>query len=189
LLGQLIFEQSAACPSSFCLTDSLRRRFHLTLTSLGIIIRRSLDIFQSIRHSVRDQRKADLDVMEPILPPNQERRPPGCPAVYPQAFPTIPPAPFHLTDDLFSALHLRPLFTQYVGKPDEIVDESKVTGLTNVKVEGNPSRDGSASAGPSTPARTTFDEQPKPEIAKVKKREWIKPPRYIDSILGGLPGQ
>jgi hypothetical protein len=127
--------------------------------------------------------------MKPTLPTAQERRPSGCPAVHPQSFPIIPPAPFHLTDDLFSALHLRPLFLQHAGKPDEIVNESKASDLPDVKVEGRPGRDGSASAGPSTPVRTTFDEQPKPDVAKVKKREWIKPPRFYDSILGGLPGQ
>jgi len=126
--------------------------------------------------------------MEAPLHPTQQRRPSGCPVVHLQAFPIIPPAPFHLTDDLFSALHLRPLFVQHAGKPDEIVNESKATDQSNAQVEGKSSRDGSASAGPSTPVRTTFDEQAKPDIAKVKKREWIKPPRFYDSILGGLPG-
>jgi hypothetical protein len=125
--------------------------------------------------------------MEVPATPENQRRPTGCPAVHPQAFPIIPPAPFHLTDDLFSALHLRPLFLHHVGKPDEILNETKATE-SNVKTEGKPSRDGSASAGPSTPVRTTFDDPPKPDIAKVKKREWIKPPRFYDSILGGLPG-
>jgi hypothetical protein len=126
--------------------------------------------------------------MEQTASVSMTRLPNNCPVVHNQTFPTIPPAPFHLTDDLFTALNLRPLFFQYVGKPEETVTVSKVEeGVAKTEARG--SRDGSTSAGPSTPIRTGFGDQIKPEVVKVTKREWIKPPRLYDSILGGLPGE
>lgn len=52
------------------------------------------------------------------------RLPPDCPIVAPTNFPTVPPSPIHLTDDLFSALSLRPLFFRHVGNPESAASGS-----------------------------------------------------------------
>jgi hypothetical protein len=98
--------------------------------------------------------------------PDSAKRPPGAPAIYHQTFPVIPPSPFRLTDDLFTALHLRPLFDEHVGKPEPI------------KQEGGKEEESQGDGGvrPSTPT------------SAPTKREWIKPKKEYEVLLGGLPG-
>ena len=107
-------------------------------------------------------------------PSDMIRRPSGVPAIYQQQFPVIPPSPFALTDDLFTALNLKPLFDEYIGEPEEHQPEKQ----QNIKEdEKRGSADGDASAGPSTPTSAPV------------KREWKKPPKNHDHLLGGLPGK
>ena len=102
------------------------------------------------------------------------RRPSGAPAIHQQKFPVIPPSPFALTDDLFTALNLKPLFDEYIGEPEEHQPEKQ----EDVREDGKRgSVDGGASAGPSTPTSAPV------------KREWKKPPKNYDHLLGGLPGK
>lgn len=118
--------------------------------------------------------KASVLLLKPIdsmaEQPDYIRRPPAVPIVHPHVFPVIPPAPFGLTDDLFSALHLRPLFLEHVGNPD----------LPSTEKQEN---EGGAldETGGSKPGESSADKLP-------KKREWKRPPRAYDSLLGGLPG-
>jgi hypothetical protein len=102
--------------------------------------------------------------------------------VHPHEFPPIPPAPFGLTEDLFSALDFLPLFNKHVGHPIETEASASTSEIKPAK------REGSASAGPSTPVQSGFGDVQKP-VKKTITRKWMKPQLYYEALLPELPGE